>query len=347
MLTSLRNVRRPHRVVALINSPQSPFELAIASEVFGIPRPDVPMEYEFSICSRVPGLVDTLAGYPMVVKRGLEHLDYADTVVIPGWEPTGAPVPAEVLQALVAAHARGVRLLSICTGAFVLAQTGLLDGRRATTHWRHVDALAAQFPRVRIESDLLFIDHGDVVTSAGTAAGLDMCLHVVRSDHGAARAARIARHMVMPPRREGGQRQYAVQPASAAASGSLAVLLDWAGENLAAELSVGVLARRANLSPRTLDRRFREQLGVSPGKWLLGRRIDAARELLETTELTVDAIATRVGLSSGTNLRRRFHDAVGTAPTAYRRAFTVTPPRYVSAAPVVQVMRTASGGQVS
>ena len=318
--------RRPHRVVALVNSPQSPFELAIASEVFGILRPGLPVDYEFSLCSRVPGPVDTLSGYQILVERGLEQLELADTIIVPGWEPTGAVVPAEILRALIAAHERGVRLLSICTGSFVLAQTGLLDGRRATTHWRHIDALAAQFPRVQADDDVLFVDHGDIATSAGTAAGLDMCLHVVRSDHGADRAARIARHMVMPPRREGDQRQYAVRPSPEKPSGPLAELLDWAGENLGAEVTLGVLAERAHLSPRTLDRRFREQLGVSPGKWLLQRRIDAARELLETTDLTIDAIAARVGLSSATNLRRRFHNGVGTAPTAYRRAFTVAPP---------------------
>lgn len=335
-----------HRVVALVNSPQSPFELAIASEVFGIARPDMPVDYEFSICSRTPGLVDTLAGYPMVVKRGLEHLAQADTIVIPGWEPTGEQVPVETLRALVAAHERGARLLSICTGAFVLAQTGLLDGRRATTHWRYIDALAAQFPLVEVEDDVLFVDHGEVVTSAGTAAGLDMCLHVVRSDHGAARAARIARHMVMPPQREGDQRQYAVRAAPVgAASGSLADLLDWAGENLGEQLTLGVLARRAHLSSRTLDRRFREQLGISPGKWLLSRRVDAARELLETTELTIDAIATRVGLSSATNLRRRFHHAVGTAPTVYRRTFQVSPPPDVPSSPAAMLLSTATAGR--
>ncbi len=331
-----------HWVVALVNSPQSPFELAIASEVFGIARPDVPVDYEFSICSRTPGLVDTLAGYPMVVERGLEHLTRADTIVIPGWEPTGAQVPAEILRALVAAHERGARVLSICTGAFVVAQTGLLDGRRATTHWRYIGALAAQFPRVQVEDNVLYVDHGDVATSAGTAAGLDMCLHVVRSDHGAARAARVARHMVMPPQREGDQRQYAVRAAPARASGSLADLLDWAGENLGQQLTLGVLARRAHLSSRTLDRRFREQLGVSPGKWLLSRRIDAARELLETTELTIDAIATRVGLSSATNLRRRFHHAVGTAPAAYRRTFQVIPPQDVPSPRATRLLSTAT-----
>jgi AraC family transcriptional activator FtrA len=343
MPTASSEPDRAHRVVALVNAPQSPFELAIASEVFGIRRPDVPMDYEFSICTPVPGLIDTLAGYSMLVSQGLEHLEQADTIVVPGWEPTGAQVPPEVLQALTAAHERGARLLSICTGAFVLAQAGVLDGRRATTHWRHLEKLARQFPRVQAQEDVLFVDHGDVATSAGTAAGLDMCLHVVRSDHGAARAARIARHMVMPPRREGDQRQYVVAPAPVPTSGSLAGLLDWAGERLGQDLSLSVLARHAHLSPRTLDRRFREQLGVSPGRWLLGRRIDAARELLETTDLTTDAIATRVGLSSATNFRRRFHDAVGTTPTAYRRAFAVTAPPPTPAASPVRELLTAAG----
>lgn len=314
-----------HRVVALVNSPQSPFELAIASEVFGIERPGIEAGYEFSLCAPAAGLVQTLSGYSMVVPLGLEHLGQADTIVIPGWAPTGAQVATEVLQSLITAHARGARLLSICTGAFVLAQAGLLDGRRATTHWRYVDKLADQYPRVVVEDDVLFVDHGDVATSAGTASGLDLLLHVVRSDHGSAVATGVARHMVMPPRREGDQRQYAVRTTPSAPLGSLADLLDWMNDNLGQPLTLTDLARHAHLSSRTLDRRFRDQLGVSPGKWLLRRRIDAARELLETTDLTVDVIAARAGLSSATNLRRRFTDTLGTTPTAYRRAFQVPP----------------------
>jgi AraC family transcriptional activator FtrA len=315
----------PHRVVAVVNPPQSLFELAIVSEVFGTERPGVEVSYEFSMCTLRPGPVATLSGYSLAVPHGLERLERADTVVVPGWEPTGAEAPAEVLEALVTAHARGARLVSICTGAFVLAQTGLLDGRRATTHWRHSAQLAAQHPLVVVEDDVLFVDHGDVATSAGTAAGLDLCLHLVRSDHGAAVATTVARHMVMPPRREGDQRQYAVRATPSLPPGSLAELLDWMGENLGSPLSLADVARRAHLSPRTLDRRFRDQLGVSPGRWLLRRRVDAARELLETTDHTVDAIAARVGLSSATNLRRRFLDVVGTTPTDYRRTFAAPP----------------------
>lgn len=324
MVELLRNKAR-HRVVALVNAPQSPFELALVSEVFGTERPGLDVAYEFSVCTPRPGPVETLAGYPMLVRRGLEELARADTVVVPGWEPTGGRVPGEVRDALSEAHARGARLLSICTGAFVLAQTGLLDGRRATTHWRHVTKLAREYPRVRVEDDVLFVDHGDVATSAGTGSGLDLCLHVVRSDHGAAVASDMARHMVMPPRRDGDQRQYAIRAAGPPPDGSLAPLLDWMAENLAQPLTVTCLARRVHLSPRTLDRRFREQLGVSPGRWLLRRRLDAARTLLETTDHTVEAVATQTGLSSAANLRRRFLDALGTTPAAYRRAFRATP----------------------
>lgn len=323
MVPALLPAGRRHHVVALVNSPQSPFELAVASEVFGIERPGIHLGYDFSLCTAVPGLVATLAGYSIVVPDGLDHLEEADTVVVPGWEPTGAEVAQEVLDALVAAHARGARLLSICTGAFVLAQTGLLDGRRATTHWRHLARLSAQFPRVLVGDDALFVDHGDVATSAGTASGLDLCLEVVRSDRGAAVATAVARHMVMSPHRGGDQRQYAVQMAPVVTPESLASLLDWVDRNLALSLSLTDLARRTHLSARTLDRRFRDQLGVSPGRWLLRRRVGAARELLETTDLTVDVIAARVGLSSATNLRRRFVDAVGTTPAAYRRTFQV------------------------
>jgi AraC family transcriptional activator FtrA len=315
------SVEGRHRVVALVNSPQSPFELAAASEVFGIQRPGLEPGYDFSVCTRRPGLVETLAGYSMVVLRGLEHLETADTIVVPGWEPVGAEVPTDVLDALVAAHARGARVLSICAGAFVLAQAGLLDGRSATTHWRHVAALAARFPRVAVQDDVLFVDHGDVATSAGTASGLDLCLHVVRCDRGSAVATRIAKHMVMSPYREGDQRQYAVRTDPETGEGSLSSLLDWLVDNLGRPLSLSGVARHVHLSPRTLDRRFRDQLGVSPGKWLLRQRVAAARELLETTDLTVDVIAVRVGLSSATNLRRRLLDAVGTTPTAYRRTF--------------------------
>ncbi|WP_328843664.1 GlxA family transcriptional regulator [Streptomyces sp. NBC_00258] len=313
-----------HRVVALLNPPQSPFELACASEVFGTALQDVPARYSFRICAERPGPLQTTVGYTMLVDAGLTALQEVDTVVVPGWQPPGTPVPPTVTEALRAAHRRGARIVAICTGAFVLARAGLLDGRRATTHWRGTAQLAAAFPEVQVDPDVLFVDHGDVATSAGTGAGIDLCLHLVRADHGAAYAAQIARNMVLPPHREGSQLQYAAQPAPARADESLSPLLEWATSRLDTRLTLGRLAGHAGLSSRTLARRFTEQLGTSPGQWLLGRRLDAARVLLERTDLPVEAIATRVGLASAVNLRRRFRAHLGTTPGAYRRTFSET-----------------------
>ncbi|MEU4362242.1 helix-turn-helix domain-containing protein [Promicromonospora sp. NPDC023987] len=311
-----------HRVVALLNAPQSPFELACASEVFGTIHQDAPARYDFRICAERPGPVQTTVGYAMVVDTGLSALQEADTVVVPGWQPHGAPVPSAVTEALQAAHRRGARVVAICTGAFVLAQAGLLDGRRATTHWRHTARLAAAFPEVQVDQDVLYVDHGDVATSAGTGAGIDLCLQLVRSDHGAAYAAQIARNMVLPPHREGSQLQYAAAPVPVRVDESLAPLVEWVASRLGSRLTVGRLAERAGVSSRTLARRFTEQLGTSPGQWLLNQRLDAARVLLEQTDLPVEAIATRVGLVSATNLRRRFRAHLGTTPGTYRRTFS-------------------------
>lgn len=314
----------PHRVVALVTPPQSPFELACASEVFGTVPQDSSLRYSFQVCAERPGSLPTTAGYAMLVEAGLDALQEADTVVVPGRQPPDAPVSPNVAEALRDAHRRGARIAAICTGAFVLAEAGLLDGRRATTHWRSAGRFAAAFPEVQVDPGVLFVDHGDVATSAGTGAGIDLCLHLVRSDHGAAYAAQIARRMVLPPHREGSQLQYAEQATPARADESLAPLLEWATKHLDTRLTLEHLAERAGLSSRTLARRFTEQLGTSPGQWLLGQRLDAARILLEQTELPVDAIATRVGLASAVNLRRRFREHLGTTPGGYRRTFSET-----------------------
>lgn len=314
-----------HRVVALVRPPQSTFELACAAQVFGIERPDLPVRYTFSVCTEHPGPIPTLAGYDMLVPDGLGALDRADTVIVPGWLPTREPPSPETIQALRRAHSRGTRLVSICSGAFALAHTGLLDGRTATTHWARADELATRFPNVQVDPDVLYVDNGDVATSAGAGAGIDLCMHLVRNDQGARYAAHIARTMVMPPHREGGQLQYSAPPHPAQFDGTLAPLLEWITERLATPLTLDTIAAHAGVSPRTLTRRFVDQLGTSPGQWLLAQRIATARDLLESTDLPQDAIARRVGLSSSTNLRRRFQNALATTPGAYRRAFQSTP----------------------
>jgi AraC family transcriptional activator FtrA len=311
-----------HRVVALVRPVQSTFELGCAAEVFGLVRDGIPQHYEFEVCAETPGPVPTTAGYAMSVPRGLSELASADTVIIPGWAPVEAPLSAPVLRALLRAHARGARLVTICSGVFALARTGLLDGRSATTHWARAERLRREFPRIRVQPDVLYVDHGDVATSAGAGAGIDLCLHLVRQDHGAAHAALVARHMVLPPHRDGGQAQD-TQPA--APGDALDGLLEWADARLGTPLSVDDLAAHLSVSPRTLARRFAGQLGTSPGAWLLGRRVAAARTLLEQTDLPAEAIAVRVGLSSAVNLRRRFRARLGTSPGAYRRAFRVLP----------------------
>ncbi|WP_438295918.1 helix-turn-helix domain-containing protein [Streptomyces sp. HUAS TT7] len=314
-----------HRVTALVHPSQSTFELACAAEVFGIKRRGLPPRYTFSVCAERPGLVATRAGYDMWVADGLDALDRADTVVIPGWLPIEEPPSPAVVRSLRRAHSRGARLVSICSGAFVLAHAGLLDGRPATTHWALAHDLAVRFPAVRVDPDVLYVDHGDVATSAGSGAGIDLCLHLVRADQGAQYAAHVARNMVMPPHREGGQLQYAAPPHPVQLDSSLGPLLDWVTVRLGEPLAIEDLAAYAGVSTRTLARRFTDQLGTSPGQWLLAQRITAARELLESSDLPVDAVARRVGLSSGTNLRRRFLSALGTTPGAYRRAFRAEP----------------------
>ncbi|MFJ8883417.1 GlxA family transcriptional regulator [Streptomyces sp. NPDC102402] len=319
---SLPRSPAPHRVVALLRPPQSPFPLACATEVFGDHGPAVPARYAFELCTEHPGPVRTRAGYDMVVTTGLDALERADTVLVPGWhQPPGTEAPPAVVAAVREAHRRGARIVGLCSGAFLLAAAGLLDGRRAATHWAGAADLATRFPQVRVDPAVLYVDHGDVATSGGSAAGVDLCLHLVSSDQGAAYALRVARQLVMPPHREGCQLQYAELPVSGPVADSLAPLLEWLSGRLDQPVSVAEMAVRSQVSARTLTRRFGEQLGISPGRWLLNRRIAATRALLEETDLSVETIASRVGLSSAVNLRRRFHEALRTTPAAYRRAF--------------------------
>jgi transcriptional regulator GlxA family with amidase domain len=255
--------------------------------------------------------------------RPLSALDRADTIVVPAWGEAGMTRPPEaMLRALRRAHRRGARLMSVCSGAFALAYAGVLDGLRATTHWRHADHLAAEFPDIDVDPNVLYVDEGQILTSAGTAAGIDLCLHVVRLDHGAEVANAVARRMVVPPHRDGGQAQFVQAPIQEdTASDPLAVTLDWVLEHLDESLTVEVMARRALMSPRTFARRFRDVTGTTPLQWLLRQRILQAQRLLETTELPVEVIAQRCGFGSATVLRTHFKRMLDTSPLTYRRTF--------------------------
>jgi AraC family transcriptional activator FtrA len=314
------NMAISHRVVVLATPPQSLFELSCAVEAFGLDRPGLTTPYEFRVCTESPGVMACNGGMGLEVEHGLEALDEADTVVIAGWPFLQESPSQELADALVRAHRRGARMVGLCFGAFLLAAVGVLDFRRATTHWREADRLAGRFPTVEVDSSVLFVIDGTVATSAGTGAAIDLCLEIVRRDLGSSYALQVSRHMVLPPRREGGQRQYAL-PALVPQHSSLSRVLDWAIENMHERITVADLAAAMRLSSRTLHRRFEHELGVTPGRWLLTQRLDKARVLLESGDHTVEAVARMVGLSSASNLRRRFVSHISTTPSAYRRTF--------------------------
>jgi transcriptional regulator GlxA family with amidase domain len=314
---------RPHNVVALLFDGVAPFELGVACEVFGIERRElVDPWYRFKVAAAEGSPVRTTTGFLIETPYGLEALRRADTVVIPAWRTIYEPPPEEALDALRQCHARGGRLITVCSGAFALAHAGLLDGRRATTHWMYTDALSERFPLIDVDPDVLYVDDGDILTSAGTAAGIDLCLHVVRRDHGAAVANAVARRMVVPPHRDGGQAQFVPSPVPACpASDPLAAALDWAVANLHRTFSVEDLARRANMSPRTFARRFPAATGTTPLQWLVRQRVLCAQRMLETTDEAVEQIAVQCGFINPATLRTHFHRVIGTSPLAYRRAF--------------------------
>ncbi|HET6499766.1 MAG TPA: helix-turn-helix domain-containing protein [Amycolatopsis sp.] len=298
------------------------FELAVPCEVFGRDRRDLtPRWYELTLCRTTPGDARSTEDLRLAAPAGLDAIRDADLVVVPACGEVGYRPPARLLDELRRAHRRGARIAALCTGAFVLAATGLLDGREAATHWMHADELRRRHPRVRVTERALYVDEGEILTSAGTAAGIDLCLHVVRRDFGAAVAAEVGRRMVIAPHREGDQAQYARTPAPARRTGALAPVLDWAAHRLPEPLTVPQLAQRAAMSTRTFGRRFAEEVGVTPLRWLTQQRLAMARELLEATDLPVDIVAEHVGLRSGTVLRQHFHRELGTTPAAYRRTF--------------------------
>src|SRR4051812_29553950 len=302
-----------HRVVTLALESVVAFDMATPAQVFRGP-------YSFELAAVRRGPVATSTGFRVVADHGLEALARADTVVVPGYDTIDRPPPRAALDALRAAHARGARIVSICTGAFALGDAGLLDGRRATTHWRYAGYLAERFPAVEVDPDVLYVDTGDVLTSAGVAAGIDLCLHIVRCDHGAEVAAKVARRIVVAPHRDGGQAQFLERPLPTAGEAGLQATRDWALGHLDPPLDVAALAGHAGVSERTFARRFRAETGTTPLQWLLGRRVHEAQRLLEGTDAPVEEVAARCGFGTATSLRKHFARATATTPTGYRRA---------------------------
>ncbi|HZJ06496.1 MAG TPA: helix-turn-helix domain-containing protein [Nocardioidaceae bacterium] len=310
------------RVAVVLPHGPAMFELGVVTEIFGVDRTDdgVP-PFDFRACSERPGQpIEMRNGISITTSHGLADADDADLVVAPAYDYENLPSEA-VLDVFRRAHARGAWVLSVCSGAFLVGEAGLLDGRNCTTHWMHTDELKRRFPQATVDPDVLFVEDERVVTSAGTAAGVDACLHHVRCELGAAVANRIARRMVVPPQRDGGQRQYIDLPVPDCTADSLSPLLTWMREHLAEEQPVRVLAQRAAMSERTFARRFAAETGTTPGKWLLAQRLHHARTLLESSDLPVEIVAARAGFGSAALLRHHFGSHVGVAPAEYRRTF--------------------------
>lgn len=312
--------RDPLNVVLLAYDGLCTFEFGIMVELFGLPRPELDPWYSLRVAGEA-GPLRAAGGLRVEAPYSLRALDRAGTIIVPGWRGLEAPVPRALIRKLQRAYDQGARILSVCSGAFVLAAAGLLDGKRATTHWKYADALAERYPDLSVDPDVLYVDEGSIITSAGSAAGIDMGLHLIRRDFGAAIANRVARRLVVPPQREGGQKQFVDTPVADCGQDGFAEVLDGILGSLDDPHSVESMARRAGMSERTFARRFREATGTTPHRWLQAERVRLGQRLLETTSLPIERIARRSGFSSAQLLRHHFKRVVGTSPTAYRRSF--------------------------
>ena len=309
-----------NKVVLMAIPGVAPFEFGVICEVFGIDRSSSGgPAFDFTIATADPGPVRTSLGYDMIIKTDLSVAADADLIAVPAHEIV--PVDERFLQVIRDAVDRGAWVLSVCSGAFTLAQAGVLDGRRATTHWMHADRLARMYPTIDVDPDVLFVEDGPIVTSAGTAAGIDAALHIVRKEHGAAATNVVARRMVVPPQRDGGQSQYIDTPVPDARSDSFALVTEWMLENLADDLTVDQLARRALMSGRTFARRFRAEMGTTPAAWLNRQRLIRAQHLLEETDLGLEQVAQQTGFGTAAVMRHHFVRVLQTSPLSYRRAF--------------------------
>jgi transcriptional regulator GlxA family with amidase domain len=317
-------------VAVVITDPLAMFEFGVVCEVFGLDRTsDGLPAFDYKVCGAVPGrpLRSTTPGVTITPEYGLEELPKADLVAIPAFAASslGAGLDPRIVGAVRAAADAGAIILTVCSGAFLAGAAGLLDGRKCTTHWRYVDQLAEMFPEATVDPDVLFVDEGNLITSAGTAAGIDACLHLVRREIGSAAANGIARRMVVPPQRDGGQRQFIERPVAACTSDSLSATLAWMTENLEHPHTIDDLAARSTMSTRTFARRFAAETGTTPVKWLTNQRVLYAKQLLEDTDDGLEQIAAQAGFGSGALLRHHFQRVVGIAPTEYRRRFGCSP----------------------
>jgi len=313
---------RPHLVCALAYDRLCTFEFGCTVEVFALARPELDVAwYRFAVCAVEPGPLRAAGGITVAASHTLALLDRADTIVVPGWRGADEAPPEPLLRKLRAAHARGARLCSICSGVFVLAAAGVLDGRAATTHWRYADTLARRYPAIALRPDELYVEDGNVITSAGSAAGLDMLLHLVRRDHGARIANRVAQRLVLAPHREGGQAQFVPRPVAPDEAGRVAKLIDRLRAAPARNYTLASMAAQAAMSVRTLQRQFRETTGLAPYEWLIRERVALAKELLEAPSTPIARVAELAGFGSEESLRRHFRRIAATSPAAYRRRF--------------------------
>jgi transcriptional regulator GlxA family with amidase domain len=315
-----------HLIAVTVTAGAPIFELGIPCEIFGRRRVGLPdLQYEVRVCVPPGPPVRTGGGFVADTPDGYDLLERADTVIVSAIRDPYEEPPADLVAAIRAAHRAGARVVSLCSGAFVLGAAGILDGRPATTHWLYADEFSRRYPAVRLNPSVLYVDDGDVLTSSGVSAGIDLCLHLVYIDHGAAAANALARRLVAPAHRNGGQAQYIEMPAADRPETSIAPLLDWMRSHLTEPITIGTLARQANLTERTLIRQFQATTGSTPIKWLNAQRVLHARQLLETSALQVEQVAAAAGLGSPANFRRHFAAAAGVSPSAYRRAFRPEP----------------------
>jgi AraC family transcriptional activator FtrA len=322
MTAKKRHRDKRHRVVALAYDNLCTFEFGCTVELFDLNRPELGVTwYDFAVCSVERGTLRAAGGIEVRVPNSIALIDKADTIVIPGWRDADElPSPA-LLKKIRAAYERGARFCTICSGVFVLAAAGILDGKTVTTHWRYTDKLKQRYPTVNVEPNALYVDEGQILTSAGSAAGLDMLIHLVRRDYGARVANMVAQRLVIPPHREGGQAQYLPRPIPTDERNRLSKLLDWARGHLAQDHTLKSLARRASMSPRTLQRQFRETVGLAPYDWLVRERVALAKDLLQASKHSMTRVAETVGFKSQETFRRHFRRIAGTSPAMYRRQF--------------------------